>query len=133
MFAVKIFNQKDNRTGKFKKTTNNIMEYITGRLNQQAKLISDDDCIEIVSGSNNISPEENNNIVAELTIRKTVVINNAEFNDKDKLDRYITEIKHFCEQAKNIEEVKYLHPTLRTIEKAENQDSNQPLKSAKRD
>jgi hypothetical protein len=112
MFSVKIFNKKENRNKEFSNTINNIVSFIFEKLNfQSPKVISDSSCIEIVSGSE--IPDNNKGVTIELLIRKHIVINNEDFNDRAVLDRHISEIKHFCEQAKNIEDLKYLPINMR--------------------
>lgn len=111
MFAIRIFNRKDNRTQEFKRTIGTISEHIMGKLNKSAKVIEDDDSVELSSGDLNYGDE--NTIVAELLIKKTIVINNDDFNDSSKLDQFLHEIKNFCEQAKKIEDLEYLPLHLR--------------------
>jgi hypothetical protein len=107
MLAVKIYNKKEEREESFNKTIGNIVAYICETLNfSKARIASDSDCIEIVSGNTNI-PDDDDQIVAELLIKKTIVINKSDFDNKEELDKFITKIKHFCEQANEIEEVKY--------------------------
>jgi len=116
MFVVKIRNKKDKREENFNKSVGNIISYICDSLNfKKVKVASDSDCIEIVSGNTDI-PDESEQIVAELLIKKTVVINKADFNNKQELDMFLSKIKHFCKQAKEIEEVKYLPLHLREKE-----------------
>lgn len=108
MLMVKVHNKKDYRTNIFEKTIKNITSYISNNLNfKKVKIASDSDCIEIVSG--NTSHENNDdNIVVELLIKKLIVINKDDLNDIKKCDNLITEVKHFCEQAKEIEDIKYI-------------------------
>ena len=40
--------------------------------------------------------------------KKTITLKLDELNDKQKLDRYVREIKHFCEQAAAIEDIEYM-------------------------
>ena len=51
--------------------------------------------------------------MVELIIRKNIIINTSDFSDKAEMDRYISKIKHFCDQAKEIEELKYLPINMR--------------------
>jgi len=111
MFSVKIFNKKEDRTTEFRKTIDNLTSYILNKLNfEDTKIISDSSCIEIVSGKE-IPDDEG--VVVELLIRKRIVINNQDFNNREELDKHISEIKHFCTQAKNIEELIYLPINMR--------------------
>jgi hypothetical protein len=112
MFSVKIFNNKDNRTDMFNKTVNNVVSYIFDKFSSSnTRVISDDSCIEVVSGSETFT--DSDQVMVELLIRKNIIINNSDFNDRAELDRHITKIKHFCEQAKSIEELKYLPINMR--------------------
>lgn len=112
MFSVKIINNKEKRSQDFSNTVNNVISYIFNKLYfANSKVISDSSCIEIVSGKEVISND--NEVVIELLIRKHIVINTEDFKDKEKLDEHISSIKHFCEQAKNIEDLKYLPITMR--------------------
>lgn len=114
MFAVKIYNKKDNRGSTFKKSVGNIVSYICDTLSfNKAKVVSDSDCVEIISGNTTIPDDNKDLIVAELLIKKTIVINKSDFEDVAELDAFLLKIKHFCEQAKNIEEVQYMPLHLR--------------------
>jgi hypothetical protein len=109
MLAVKIHQRKDDRTGEFEKTVKNISGYIRDKLRLTGfKFLSDDHCVEIISGQEN--PGGKDQIVAELVIRKTIVINKSDIDSKEELDKYIADIKHFCDQAKAIEEGKAYTP-----------------------
>jgi type III secretory pathway lipoprotein EscJ len=106
MLAVKIHNEKENRGEEFKRTIKNLVSYVCEKLSfDNVKIVSDDECVEIVSGSDKNNSEDQ--VIAELLIRKTVVINNNDFKDRAELDKFISQIKHFCDQAKLIEDVKY--------------------------
>ena len=112
MFSVKVLNNKINRTSKFNKTINNIVTYVFDKFDSgNTRVISDDSCIEIVSGKESYT--DSDEIVIELLIRKNIIINTSDFDDRAKLDRYITKIKHFCDQAKSIEELQYLPINMR--------------------
>lgn len=114
MLAIKIYNKKEGRGLTFNKTIGNIITYICDSLNfTKARVASDSDCIEIVSGNTNI-PDSDDQIVAELLIKKTIVINKSDFEDREELDKFLTKIKHFCDQAKEIEQVTYMPIHLRS-------------------
>lgn len=113
MFAVKIFNKKNNRNNIFKKSIDKIKEYISNSLNiKDLKVASDSECIEFISGIDYITKDDDK-IIAELLVKKTFVINKDDLNDKQKLDEFLVNIKHFCEQAKNIEDAQYLPINMR--------------------
>lgn len=106
MLAVKIYNDKNDRTDNFSKTIKNISSYIKDNLKLKGfKFLSDNYCVEIISGQEVAAKEDQ--IVAELIIRKTIVINKSDIDNREELDKYISNIKHFCEQARAIEEEEY--------------------------
>jgi len=116
MLAIKIYNGIENRTDLFNKTIKNIISYVHDKLYfKDVKIISDDGCIELVSGDE--QPSDGNQIVAELLIRKTITINNDDFKDRDELDKFISQIKNFCDNAKLIENVKYYPVEIRKPKK----------------
>lgn len=110
MLAIKIYNKKDKRNDTFKKTIGNLIGHVYNKLSMgEVKVVSDYDCVEFISGKDdvNLNVDFDKQIVAELLIRKTIVINNEDFKDRAELDKFMTRIKHFCEQAKEIETAKY--------------------------
>ena len=106
MFSVKIFNNKRDRGGEFNRTIGTILGHVRELLGRRAKVVSDDFCVELISGTE--SDEKKEGIVTELLIKKTIFININDLNDREELDRYLTEVRNFCDQADKIEGVKYL-------------------------
>nr|BDD46260.1 hypothetical protein 92 [bacterium] len=107
MLVVKVHQEKSDRADEFDKTIENISGHIRENLSlQDVKMLSDNHCVEIISGKDEIPSDDD--IVAELVIRKTIVINKNAISDRESLDRFITNIKHFCDQAKEIEDSSYL-------------------------
>lgn len=118
MFAVKVYNKKQNRSLEFNKTISGIISYIFEKLDSNyTRVISDDSSVEVISGQEN--PPCSDKIVVELLIKKTIVINNEDLEDRSKLDRHLTMIRNFCDQAKNVEEMKYLPINMRQREEVE--------------
>ncbi len=118
MFAVKFFNDKGRRNDLFNRSVSTIASFLKGSLNRDVNIISDSSTIEMVSDSlyNKTDTNANKNvIVAELLIKKTVIINTNDLEDREKLDRYLSEIRHFCEQAVEIEDISYLPLHLREL------------------
>ncbi len=113
MFAIKFLSLKKNRNIELKRTLKTIASFLKNDLNSRIKVLSDNSSVEIVSGS---SIEETGDIVVELLIKKRIIINNDDLNDKRILDAYISNIKYFCEQASKIEEVSYIPLHLRKRE-----------------
>jgi len=105
MFTIKFLASKGDRGYEVNKTIKNIANYLKNDLNRRIKFLSDNSSIEIISGS----PIENTgDMVVELLIKKRIVINNDDLNDKKNLDSCISEIKNFCDQASKIEDVSYI-------------------------
>ena len=112
MFSVKFLKDKNTAGIEFEKTTKNIISYILDKLNfKDSNILSDNSSIEIVTGKESLLKKDG--VTIELLIRKNIVINQDDFRNKEKLDEYITKIKHFCDQAKTIEDLKYLPIELR--------------------
>jgi len=117
MFSVKIFNNKKRRNSIFNHSILNIISFIKESLNKNIKIISDNNCIEVFSKDDDAC--DNGDIVAELLIKKRVVINIDDLNDRARLDKYIVEIKHFCEKAAEIENVEYMPINFRNLNSKE--------------
>lgn len=116
MFAVKFYNQKEEgRSDELNRTIGGVISYIFNKVgNNSTKVISDDSTVEIISGQENIPHSDK--IVVELLIKKTIVINNEDLEDRSKLDRHLNVIRNFCDQARNVEDVRYLPINMRTKE-----------------
>lgn len=106
MLVIKISSRKDERNSEFKRTISNVVNYVHKKIFGETKVISDNETVEIVSGNEEMPLD--GQIVAELLVKKTIVINSKDFSDKRELDKFLKEIKHFCDQAKSIEESKYV-------------------------
>tara|TARA_Y100000034_G_C6820291_1_gene369366 strand:- start:45 stop:398 length:354 start_codon:yes stop_codon:yes gene_type:complete len=107
MFSVKVFNNKKDRSKEFNRTISTILGYIRETIGRRTRIVSDDFCVELVSGIEE-EPAESSGIVTELLIKKTIFINTSDLNNRDMLDRYLTEIRNFCNKADKIEGVEYL-------------------------
>jgi hypothetical protein len=49
-----------------------------------------------------------NELVVELMVKKVVRINADNLNSKSDIDKFVKEVRHFCDQAAEIEELKYI-------------------------
>lgn len=101
MFSAK-FNLGNNFSN-IEKTVNNFIKYIRTSFFKEFKIIKDSDTVEISSGKIENKSEFN----IELVIKKVIPINEDVFNDRQELDKVITEIKNFCDSAEKIENFKY--------------------------
>ena len=128
MFTIKFLASKNKRDYETKKTISNIANYLKNKLNRRIKILSDNSSIEIISGS----PIKNTgDLVVELLIKKTIVINNNDLNDKNNLDSCISEIKNFCDQASKIEDVSYIPLHYRKKEESGSKENESSSKQEK--
>lgn len=110
MFSMKLIGGSNSNIAS--KTINNIVNFVLSRVNLESpKVIADSSSIEVVSGKEIYGSKDD--VIVELLIKKTVIINIKDLDDKNSLDEHIAKIKHFCQQAKEIEDLKYLPITMR--------------------
>ena len=112
MFAVKIFSKKRRKNNILERTIQNLSDFLKKEMNQNVNIVSDNNSIEMVSGNLDTN---NGEIVTELMFKKTIVLNVDDLNDKQNLDKYVKEIKHFCKQVSSIDELKYLPINFREL------------------
>lgn len=105
MFAVKIFSEKIKTNSILERTARNISDFLKDNMKRELNTISDSNSIEMVSG--NLDANDGG-VVVELMIKKTLFLERDDLHDRQKLDKLIKEVKHFCEQASSIEDLKYL-------------------------
>lgn len=105
MFAIKIFSEKIKSNSILGRTVEKLSDFLKKEMNRDVNMISDSNSIEMVSGNLDTN---NGGIVAELMIKRSIVLDESDLRDRQKLDKFIREVKHFCEQASNIEDLKYL-------------------------
>jgi intracellular sulfur oxidation DsrE/DsrF family protein len=105
MFAVKIFSKKRRKNNILERTIQNLSDFLKKELNRNVNIVSDNNSIEMVSGNLDAN---NGDIVTELMFKKTITFNVNDLENKEKLDKYVKEIKHFCEQVSSIEDLEYL-------------------------
>lgn len=114
MFVIKLFNEKESNF-EFKRTVESIKSYVLSKIySENTTIISDNSSMEIIHGKENLPTSDE--IVIELLVKKTIIINNEDLKDRSKLDRHLNMIRNFCDQAKNIEETQYLPINMRSKE-----------------
>lgn len=106
MFAIKVHAKKSVRSENFNKTINTVKKFLTEKLIQKFKTISDDSSVEIVSGHSMDDAE--GDVVIEMVIKKSFIVKSGDFEDRAALDHYLNNIKNFCEQAKAIDDFRYV-------------------------
>ena len=82
-----------------------LLDYLKKDMSREVNIVSGSKTVEMVSGNLDTNSGE---IVTELMFKKTVSLNIEDLRDKQKLDKYVREIRHFCEQAAAIEDIEYL-------------------------
>jgi hypothetical protein len=112
MFAVKIFSKKRKSNNILERTIQNLSDFLKKEMSRSVNIVSDNNSIEMVSGNLDTN---NGEVVTELMFKKTIILNADDLNDKQQLDKYIKEIKHFCKQVASIEDLKYLPINFREI------------------
>jgi len=106
MFTVKL--KGGDKNSILSRTAKTISNFLKIKLNKNTSIISDNSSIEMISASAARQEESEGQLVAELLIKKTIIINNSDLEDREKLDKFLSEIKYFCEQASKIEDTKYV-------------------------
>lgn len=106
MFAIKVLANKKSRSENFEKTILTVKNFLSQKLSQKFKTISDDSSVEIISG-NGLEYSEGD-IIIEMVVKKSFVVKSSDFEDRAAIDYYLNNIKNFCEQAKAIDEFRYV-------------------------
>tara|TARA_B100001094_G_C18195702_1_gene810713 strand:+ start:4824 stop:5177 length:354 start_codon:yes stop_codon:yes gene_type:complete len=107
MFVIKVYNKHFKKNVVLDKTINNLISLVKNARNYNTKIIKDSSSVEIISGNLNTN-DVNNEVVVELAVKKIIRISEDKLSSKSDLDKFIKEIESFCDQASEIEEVKYL-------------------------
>ena len=105
MFSIKISSEKYKEDFILKKMISKLADYLKKDMSREVNIVSGSKTVEMVSGNLDTNSGE---IVTELMFKKTVSLNIEDLRDKQKLDKYVREIRHFCEQAAAIEDIEYL-------------------------
>lgn len=106
MFTVKLSGGEKNSI--LSRTAKTISNFLKVKLNKDTSIISDNSSIEMIAASAAKPDTGGDELVAELLIKKTIIINNSDLEDREKLDKFLSEIKYFCEQASKIEDTRYV-------------------------
>jgi len=79
--------------------------------NEKINIIDDSSSLELIT-SDLVEKKEDLTTI-ELTFKKTITINNLDIEDRQEIDRIISEIKNFCNQSVNINNYVYLPLNMR--------------------
>ena len=112
MFAVKIFSKKRRKNNILERTIQNLSDFLKKEMSCDVNMVSDNNSIEMVSGNLDTN---NGEIITELMFKKTIAFDANDLDDKQKLDKYVREIKHFCKQVASIEDLEYLPINFREL------------------
>lgn len=122
MLVVKVFknNKEENKiTTLFK---SKILEYIKKTFeSEKINIIDDSKTFELVSTDS--IKESKDSFTVELTFKKTLTINSSDIDDKQNLDKLISEVKNFCDQAVKINNYVYLPLNMRERKNATDRTS----------
>jgi hypothetical protein len=88
---------------------------------ENIKIIDDSKYLELITSDLLDKNEESTTI--ELTFKKVITINNKNIEDKQSLDKIISEIKNFCDQAVNTNNYVYLPLNMRERKNADTRTS----------
>jgi hypothetical protein len=114
MLAVKIISSNFSDNFTLQRSIQNIKKFLTEKISKKINTISSSNSTEFISGtlSNN-----DDGIVTELTFKKVIKIDPLDLEDRQKLDKYINEIRYFCEQVSKIDSLQYLPINFRDRDK----------------
>lgn len=107
MFSIKYLSKTGEIHLLMNKTISNISNYISQKLMRQYSVISDAVSTEVVSTVDDVNHSDGD-VCIELMFKKRLYINKDDIVSRDRLDRLISEIKIFAEQAAKIEAEKYI-------------------------
>lgn len=100
----------------------NILSYIKNLFkNEKINIINDSKTLELIASD--ISEENEDKTTIELTFKKTITINNSDIIDNQSLDRIVSEVKNFCDQAVKINNYVYLPLNMREKKNADTRAS----------
>lgn len=107
MIQIKFFDNKHFIKTKLNKTIENLLDFLNNKRESETRTIKDSSSLEIISGNldtNNVEEE----LVVELMVKKVVKIKYSNLESKSDIDKFVKEVRHFCDQAIEIEELKYI-------------------------
>jgi len=108
MLVIKFISNRIKENNILSKTISNLADLLRKNEYSELSLIRDRESVEIVSGNLSANNGRDEEVTIELTIKKSITIEKSDLADKQKLDKLVKEIVHFCEQSTEINELKYL-------------------------
>ena len=122
MLIIKV-DKKDFSENIIKKTfESNIASYVKSLFkNDKINIIDDSKTLELITSES--SEKNDGNATIELTFKKTITINNLDSIDNQGLDKIVSEVKNFCDQAVKINNYVYLPLNMREKKNGNNRTS----------
>lgn len=105
MLAVKVNYIPILNSSTLQRTISSIKNFLSAKVSKKIQIISDSNSTEFISGN---LTEGSDGIITELTFKKVIKLDPKDLEDKQKLDKYINEIRYFCEQVSKIDDLQYL-------------------------
>jgi len=122
MLIIKV-DKKDLQDSFVKKTFGlNIISYVKDLFkNEKLNIIDDSKSLELITSD--LSQKNDGSATIELTFKKVITINNSDTIDNQGLDRIVSEVKNFCDQAVKINNYVYLPLNMREKKNADTRTS----------
>jgi hypothetical protein len=122
MLIIKV-DKKDISENIIKKTfDSNITLYVKSLFkNDKINIIDDSKTLELITSES--SEKNEGNATIELTFKKRITINNLDSIDNHSLDKIVSEVKNFCDQAVKINNYVYLPLNMRDKKNADTRTS----------
>lgn len=122
MLIIKVHKKNENENFLKKLFNKNITDYFISLFKKKKiNIIDDSNSLEFIFSDEQKESEDQTTI--EITYKKTITINNLDLEDKQCLDKTISEIKNFCDQAVNINNYVYLPLNMREKKNANTRTS----------
>lgn len=111
MFIMKIDKKVIGQESSLKISGRNILDYIKSKFrDDKINIINDSKGFELIASRDSDNSEF---ATIELTFKKTITVMSGDLDDKNSLDRVLSEIRDFCDQSAKIENYEYRLITMR--------------------
>lgn len=112
MFSLKIDKREIGEEPSLRLFSKNIVDYIKNKFyGENISIINDSKRSELIASSSSDDRGEFSTI--ELTFKKTIMLSSNDLDDKNSLDRALSQIRDFCDQSAKINNYEYRLITMR--------------------
>jgi len=112
MFSLKIDKREIGEEPSLKVFSKNIIDYIKNKFyGENISIINDSKRSELIASGPSDDHGEFSTI--ELTFKKTIMLSSKDLDDKNSLDRALSQIRDFCDQSAKINNYEYRLITMR--------------------